>query len=423
MEGNNSGLTPEQKLFGERLERVNTAIALGVPDRVPCFCYVSSYMQRLYGSSYADIYYDFEKAGQAAVQFYRDYPMMDIGNVPTFTSGRANEIAGTDRIDWPGRPGSIVSKYSSHQVIEREMMLPEEYPELLSDFTGFMLRKYLPRAYKNLGGASGLRLIPTVVLSTGMLSPFYSKKAADFYAKLAEIAAEDAKAGAAAAKYRKIIAEMGFPPMSSGISEAPYDILGDYFRGTMGIFEDICDEDTADYIDRVCDMFADQQIEALQYLHFIDMPVKRVFFPLHKAMDGFMNDRQFERFYWKPLKKIMLALIEMGVTPYIYTEGPYNSRLEYLADVPKGKVLYHFETVDMARAKKILAGTAAICGNLSATELEFGKKETVINDVRRLLDTCMPDGGYLFDFNALLENANKENFDAMFETLDKYGRY
>ena len=33
----------------------------------------------------------------------------------------------------------------------------------------------------------------------------------------------------------------------------------------------------------------------------------------------------------------MLALIDMGVTPYIYTEGPYNSRLEQLADVPKGK--------------------------------------------------------------------------------------
>ena len=106
--------------------------------------------------------------------------------------------------------------------------------------------------------------------------------------------------------------------MVTGGSEAPYDILGDYFRGTMGIFEDITDPNMAEYIDRACDMFAEQQIQELQYFRNIDMPVKRVFFPLHKGMDGFMNDTQYERFYWKPLKKVIIALIDMNVTPYIY---------------------------------------------------------------------------------------------------------
>ena len=68
-------------------------------------------------------------------------------------------------------------------------------------------------------------------------------------------------------------------------------------------------------------------------------------------MDGFMSDSQYERFYWKPLKKIILALIDMNVTPYIYTEGPYHTRLHHLTDVPIGKVFYHFEDVDMAEAK------------------------------------------------------------------------
>ncbi len=415
--------TKEQKLFAERLNRVETAIHLGTPDRVPVFAFFSSYVQRLYDSCYADIYYDFDKAGQAAIQFHKDHPLMDVGLAPQFTSGKANEIAGSTMIDWPGRPGSIVSKYSSHQVIEEELMAQEEYPEMLNDFTGFMLRKYLPRAYGNLTGTANLHLTPTVVLSTGMLSPFYAPEAQDTFRKIAEIGAEDAKAAAASAKYSGILAEMGFPPMLSGISEAPYDILGDYFRGTMGIFEDLTDPDMAEYIDRACDMFAEQQIQALQYFRFVDMPVKRVFFPLHKAMDGFMNDKQYERFYWKPLKKIMLALIDMGVTPYIYTEGPYNSRLDFLTDVPKGKVLYHFETVDMKTAKQKLSGIAAICGNLSVSQMEFGSKETVIRETRELLETCAPGGGYLFDFNGSLENCKPENMDAMFETLEKYGKY
>ncbi len=419
----NKTLTPGQKLFQERLNRVETAIHLGTPDRVPVFTFFSSYIQRAYGSSYADIYYDFEKAGQAAVQFHRDHPQLDIGLTPQFTSGKANEIAGSTMIDWPGRPGTVVSPYSSHQIIERELMMPEEYPEMLNDFSGFMLRKYVPRAYKNLTGTAGLHLIPTVVLNTGMLSPYYSEEAQETFQKIAQIGAEDAKAAAASAKYSQILAEMGFPPMLTGISEAPYDILGDYFRGTMGIFEDITDPDMADYIDKACDMFAEQQIQALQYFRFVDMPVKRVFFPLHKAMDGFMSDEQYERFYWKPLRKIMLVLIDMGVTPYIYTEGPYNTRLKFLADVPKGKVFYHFENVDMAEAKRVLGGTAAICGNLSISRMEFGKKEDIIEETKRLLDVCAPGGGYLFDFNGSLENCKPENMDAMFETLDKYGKY
>lgn len=35
----------------------------------------------------------------------------------------------------------------------------------------------------------------------------------------------------------------------------------------------------------------------------------------------------------------------------------------------------------------------------------------------------VPGGGYIFDFDGSLENANPENLDAMFETLNQYGKY
>ena len=411
------------KLFAERKNRVDTAIALGTPDRVPVAPFIASYMQRCSGSSYKDIFYNYEAAGDAAVKFYSEHPLCDLHTFSGFTSGKANELADSQMIDWPGKPGTSVSDYSSHQVIEREFMTQEEYPEMLGDFTGFMLRKYIPRAYPSLKGLAGIHFTPTVVLNTGFLSPLYSREAGEAYQRLAEIAAEDAKAGAATGQYMQKLTDMGFPGLLSGMSEAPYDILGDYFRGTMGIFEDLTDDSMQGYIEAACDLFADQQIQALQYLKYADLPVKRVFFPLHKAMDGFMNEEQYHRLYWKPLKKIMMALIEWGVTPYIYTEGPYSSRLEQLTDVPKGKVLYHFEKVDMKEAKRILGGTACIMGNLPVALLEFGKNEEVIAETRKLLEDCMPGGGYIFDFNGSLENSKPENLDAMFETLDKYGKY
>ena len=323
-------------------------------------------------------------------------------------------------IDWPGRPGTIVSDYSSHQVIEREYMSPEEYPELLNDFTGFMLRKYIPRAYKNLGEFAGLNLTPTVVLSTSLLSPLYSQQMAEAYGRLAEIAKADAEAGALFMEYRGKLTEMGLPGVFVGVSEAPYDILGDYFRGTLGIMEDLLE--CEDYIAAACDMFADQQIAALQHLKSMDVPDKRVSFPLHRGMDGFMNPKQYEKLYWKPLQKIMLALIDMGVTPFIYTEGKYDSRIPVLADVPKGKVIYHFENVDMKVAKQTLSGIACISGNLPLATLEFGTKEQTVNQTKYLIDTCAPGGGYIFDLSGCMENCKRENLEAMFDTLETYGK-
>lgn len=401
-----------------RLKRIDDAIAMKEPDRIPFVPFFDGVMQRMYGSSFADNFYDYRKAGDAAVSFYKDHPLCDAYIFGASTSGRANELAGSSMIDWPGRPGTKVDKYSTHQVIEREYLDPEEYPELIDDYTGFMVRKYLPRAYTNLKGFENFSLTPTVVLSTGMLAPLYSPQMLEAYKTLEAIGQADAEAAAASAVTSEKMGELGLAPFITGMSEAPFDILGDYFRGTVGLMEDLFEYE--DEIAKVCDMFADQQIAALQYFKYAPMPVKRVFFPLHKGMDGFLSPRHYEKLYWQPLKRIMDALIEMDVTPFIYTEGKYSTRLDTLTDVPKGKVLFHFEDVDMAEAKKKFDGIACISGNLPVQMLEFGKKEQVEDYVKYLIDTCGPGGGYIFDMNGSLENAVPENLDAMFNTFEKY---
>ena len=67
-----------------------------------------------------------------------------------FNSRKANELAGSIMIDWPGRPGTRVPDQSTFQCMEFEYMLEDEYDEVLEDFTGSMLCKYIPRAYPNL---------------------------------------------------------------------------------------------------------------------------------------------------------------------------------------------------------------------------------------------------------------------------------
>jgi uroporphyrinogen-III decarboxylase len=344
----------------------------------------------------------------------------DAATHTTFTSGRANELAGSTMIDWPGRPGTRVPDFSTHQVIEQEYMSQEEYPEFLGDYTGFMFRKYIPRAFPALKGLKNINFVPSIVLSTNPLASLYSPEAREAFSLLNQIGEEDNKAAEASMAVTNKLIEMGYPPFSTGVGEAPFDILGDYYRGTLGALADQLE--CPDQIEAACDMLADIQIKSYAYLRTADLPVKRIFFPLHKGMDGFMNPKQYEKLYWKPLKKVMMALIDMGVTPHIYTEGKYNTRIETLADVPRGKVIYHFETADMAKAKKVLGDVACISGNLPIQLLEFGTKQQVIDSCKELIDTCAPGGGYIFDTNGCIDNAKRENLEAMFDTVRTYGK-
>lgn len=412
-------LAPETVKYTERIQRVNDAIALKETDKIPFAPLVDGVVQDFFDSSYKNIFYDYKKAGDAVIQFFSEYPIFDASSFVGFTSGRANELAGTQIIDWPGRPGTKVSDHSTQQVLEQPFMTPEEYPELLSDYTGFILRKFIPRVYSNLQGFSGFNFtMHAGMLSTGILAPLYSPAAQEAYKTIIEIGKYDTEARALLLEMSGRLKAIGMPPFLSGVALAPYDILGNFFRGTIGLMEDLFEYE--DEIEAACKMFADQQIAALQYFRSVPMPVKRVFFPLHKGMDGFMSQRQYDKLYWKPLQKIMLALIDMGVTPYIYTEGKYHTRLEHLTDVPKGKVIYHFEDVDMKKAKSIFNGIACIVGNLPTALLDFGKKEEIVDYCKFLIDTCAPGSGYIFDTSSAVENAKRENFDAVVEVFETY---
>ena len=410
----------ENALYNERLQLVEDTVALRPTKRVPICPFFSSVAQRLNGSSYRDIYYDYDRAGEALLKFYEKY-QPDAAIFAGFTSGKSNEIAQSTMIDWPGRPGTSVPDFSSHQVIEHEYMLADEYDELLSDYTGFMLRKYIPRAYPGLAGLGGIRFRPAGLLNTGVFGSADAEPALAAYEKLAEIGRLDREASAKSMYYQGKLREMGFPSFLTGGGEAPYDILGDFFRGTMGIFFDLLERE--EEVERACWMFADHQIESLAYMR-APMPIKRVLFPLHKGMDGFMNPEQYERLYLKPLMKVVDFLVSVGATPILYTEGKYNTRLEILRDyLPKGKCIVHIESSDIALAKKTVGENTCISGNLPIYLLEYGKKEQVVDYCKFLIDTCAPGGGYIFDTDGSLENAKEENLDAMFDTVFTYGKY
>jgi uroporphyrinogen-III decarboxylase len=152
---------------------------------------------------------------------------------------------------------------------------------------------------------------------------------------------------------------------------------------------------------------------------------KRIFIPLHRGAGGFMSNQQFEEFYWPSLKKLILTLIDADLLPMPYWEGNYTPRLKYLAELPPGKVLGHFDIVDLHEAKKMIGDVMCFWGNVPAQMLVTGTPNQVKDYVRQLIDIFGDTGGLIVDgaVDGVPPEARPENVDAMTETVFKYGVY
>ncbi|MBA7561786.1 hypothetical protein ES708_03429 [subsurface metagenome] len=216
------------------------------------------------------------------------------------------------------------------------------------------------------------------------------------------------------------ITAAGFPAYQVGATKAPFDVIGDTLRGTKGIMLDMYRQ-------------PDKLLQAMEALTpiYIQIGVDAakqggcplIFMPLHKGADGFLSDEQFKKFYWPTLRKVIMGLIDEGVVPFIWAEGGYNSRLEVIRDLPKGKTAWLFDQTDMAKAKKALDGIACVAGNIPMDLLAVGTTQEAIAYTKRLIDTCSKDGGYILTNGAFFDEVKWENLKTIVDTVKEYGVY
>jgi uroporphyrinogen-III decarboxylase len=149
----------------------------------------------------------------------------------------------------------------------------------------------------------------------------------------------------------------------------------------------------------------------------------RVFIALHRGAQGFMSLEQFEKFYWPTLKKYIVGLIEEDLVPCVFFEGDYTSRLEYLLELPKGKVLGHFDCTDIFKAKEVLKGHMCIRGNVPSSLLLTGTPQDIKDYCRELIDVVGKDGGLIVSPRSSIDEVKSENLKAMVDFTREYGVY
>jgi uroporphyrinogen-III decarboxylase len=203
------------------------------------------------------------------------------------------------------------------------------------------------------------------------------------------------------------------------MSQAPFDMVGDFLRGTRGIMMDIFQR--PDKLQQAMAKLVPVAIsDAVNSANASGCPI--IFIPLHKGTGGFMSNKQFEEFYWPTLREVMMGLINEGLIPLPFAEGNYEPRLEIIKDLPRSSTIWFFEHMDMAKAKKIL-GHTCIAGNVPVTMMVTGKPAEVKERCRQLIEVCAPGSGYILTAGAWMDIGNPDNLRAMMEAAKEYGVY
>jgi uroporphyrinogen-III decarboxylase len=215
-------------------------------------------------------------------------------------------------------------------------------------------------------------------------------------------------------------AARGEPSYAGAFSKAPFDLMTDTFRHKKSSLLDVT-------------RHGDLLTEALATLtplavHIAVEGIERsgnplVFIPLHTGDDAFLSPEQFERFYWKPLKRVLEGIIEAGGVPLPFAEGVYRSRIEYFLELPKGSVCWMIDRTDMAEAKRKVGGHCCLAGNVPASLFLMDDPKEITQYCQRLIDEAAPGGGFMIASGAALDRANRPMIEAMIETTMRRGWY
>jgi uroporphyrinogen-III decarboxylase len=413
--------SPEsEKAYQERVTRFIKAIKLEEPDRVPVMLPVGFFPAYYAGGTLKTAMYDYDELKRAWLKFFNDFEEMDTFDGPGFVlPGKVLDSIDYKLHLWPGQ--GLADHIPSYQYIEGEYMKPEEYDAFIRDPTDFLLRTYLPRS---VGAFAGFRklgpLTPFIGIPVFYITQFGDPEIRAAVQALLDAGQECAKWQAAVMDVSQAVQEAGVPSIWGGLCGAPFDLIGDMMRGTKGIMTDMYrrPDKLLEALERLAPIIID---EAIGLASASDSPV--ILMPLHKGTGGFMSNEQFETFYWPTFKEVMLGLIDEGLVPLPFAEGDYTPRLEIIKDMPRGKVIWYFEAMDMAKAKEVLGDNACIAGNLPVSVLYTGTPQEVKEGCRQLIETCAPGGGYILTAAAGMNQGNPDNLRAMMEAAKEYGVY
>jgi len=404
--------------YQDRLDNLNKAFSLELKDNVLAAPFSDHFFStRRAGISNKDAMKDHKKRYQALKQSVLDFDLdlaIQSGVYPAqwFSSLDAKHYK------WPG--GDLPDN-KPFQFVEKEHLKGDEYDQFLANPTDFTIRVLWPRMTGKLEPMGVFPPIYSLGPDPIFLGPAFSyPENLEVLRSLIKLGEAAAESDAAKDEYTEEMKELGYPVSYQANFTPPFDIVADFLRGLKGTMLDLYRQ--PEKLLAAVDLYVEPLIEAAKsWAAAVDNP--RIVFWMHKGAAGFMSDEHFRDIYWPSTKKVMLSLVEAGLTPILHVQGDYTPRLEYLAELPRGKVPIHYDKVDHHNACEIMGDRQCFWGGISSALLVTGTPEQVKEETKKLIDIFGPTGGLILDGGVgIPDEAKPENIKALVETAREFNK-
>ncbi len=345
------------------LERMETAMSLGIPDRVPVMCQLSiGHMLRNLPASPAEFWYDAPVFADGLCELRSRYGFDGVlvslhGHSPDWRSG-VREIRKTGE-------GEMVLWKDGRKTLH----LPDELPR------AYLPVNERPPALQNLRMEDLPSRVSYIPVSQGLRYSIEPHHEFDIF--------------------RLIRSKLGRSFSLHGEVTSPLDYYLDLVGHQEGLLGLVDDPEKADL---VLGHFA--RIVSDLAARMCELPVDAIKISSPYAGGGFLSRKFYSRFVLPYEQRLAGAIRDRGVHVYTHTCGAIGDRLDLLLETGISGIECldppPLGNVQLSDAKRLMKGRAFIKGNIDSVQtLLYGTHDAVLRDVRERLLIGKEDGGFI----------------------------
>jgi uroporphyrinogen decarboxylase len=140
-----------------------------------------------------------------------------------------------------------------------------------------------------------------------------------------------------------------------------------------------------------------------------------------------MSPKHFRELFYPGLRRVFGGFKELGLMVIKHTDGNLWSIIDMIIDsgIDCLDPIDPLAGMDVAEVKAKYGDRIALKGNVDCAQtMTFGSVDDVIAETKEVLRKGAPGGGFILSSsNSIHSSVKPENYLAMLQTLEKYGRY
>lgn len=389
-------MSDKQELFDAKIARLRAAVSLEPHDRVPVAALSELWPVRL-SQKYTmqEAFYNIDVAAECYSKAFSRWDMWDAFHPGMQSIGPFLDATGSSRLKVPGKD---LPPQADFQHPDATLMSAEEYSEIIENPLKFHVEKIIPRLCSRLGSESVYERTVAWVKAAVFLVQFIAKGRS--YETLWKN-------------------EYGVPPLFQGlVVYVPADLIADKLRGFQQTMLDV--KQRTQELQAACEALLPLIVDASLAMVPVASDFPLVMNPQH--LSPFLSPKDYQKVYWPTFKKLVDAITGRGFKMWVVFESNQEHHLECLQELPKGEVVAHLESTDLAKAKKALGGRLCIAGGMPPMLLTRGTPQEVKEQTRSVLKLFEDEPGFIMTCGSSLPSGTKpENVDAWLEALGEYG--